>query len=302
MHEFVDPKTLSRIKDLPLVAKTLAQGFLHGLHTGTQRGVGIEFSQYRVYEPGDDLSRVDWKLFARSDKYFVREAERESDINAWFVLDTSASMLQRSQISSNENSWHKLDYARCLIATAAYLAQKQGDNVGFLSLNNDNQTFLPALSGERHWQKILLGLTRLKAQNSFPVLEHVMNQLGRLQSNGIIFVISDFHQQSDEIVELVGQLSNTRTDVVTIQLTCDDEELFPYKGAIRFEDLESKEQVLVSANQVKEKYYVEKQKYQTDLLTRLTKNKVKHFIANIDEPLDQTLFDILTMRNKAVIK
>ena len=298
MHKFVDPKTLSRIKDLPLVAKTLAQGFLHGLHASTQRGVGIEFSQYRVYEPGDDLSKIDWKLFARSDRYFVREAERESDINIWFVLDTSASMLQKSELSVSKQTWNKLEYARTLLATASYLAQKQGDNVGLLTLSTENQAYLPALSGERHWQKILLGLTKLHANDSFPPFEQVAKQLGNIQSNGVIFIISDFHQQHNEIIEFVGQLSNARTDVVTIQLTCKDEETFPYKGAIRFEDLETKEQVLVSASQVKTQYFTEKLKYQTHLSTTLAKHKVQHFIANIDEPLDQTLFDILKARNK----
>lgn len=298
MHSFVDPKTLSRVKDLPLVAKTLAQGFLHGSHASMLRGVGIEFSQYRVYEPGDDLSKVDWKLFARSDKYFVREAERESDINVWFVLDTSTSMLQQSHLSSSVDSWNKFEYARCLLATVAYLAQKQGDNVGLLALSSKNQAYLPALSGERHWQKILLALTRLMAADEFPTFKQVTKQLGRMQNNGVIFIISDFHQQNDEIVELVAQLSNSRTEVVTIQLTCADEETFPYKGAVRFEDLETKEQILVSASQIKENYFTEKLKYQTDLLTQLAKNKVQHFVANIDEPLDQTLFDILKMRNK----
>jgi len=298
MHKFVDPKTLSRVKDLPLVAKTLAQGFLHGLHASMQRGVGIEFSQYRVYEPGDDLSKIDWKLFARSDRYFVREAERESDINVWFVLDASTSMLQKSHLSSCANSWDKLEYARCLLATVAYLVQKQGDNVGLLALSSKNQAYLPALSGERHWQKILLELTRLKAAEVFPPFEQVAKQLGHMQNNGVIFIISDFHQQNNEIVELVGQLSNSRTEVVAIQLTCEDEEIFPYKGAVRFEDLETKEQILVSASQIKAKYFTEKLKYQADLLAQLAKNKVQHFVANIDEPLDQTLFDILKMRNK----
>lgn len=298
MHKFVDPKTLSRVKDLPLVAKTLAQGFLHGSHASMLRGVGIEFSQYRVYEPGDDLSKVDWKLFARSDRYFVREAERESNINVWFVLDTSTSMLQQSHLSSSVDSWNKLEYARCLLATVAYLAQKQGDNVGLLALSSKNKTYLPALSGERHWQKILLALTRLKAADEFPPFKQVAKQLGRMQNNGVIFVISDFHQQNNEIVELVGQLNNSRTDVVAIQLTCEDEEVFPYKGAVRFEDLETKEQVLVAASQIKERYFTEKLRYQTDLLSQLAKNKVQHFVANIDEPLDQTLFDILKMRNR----
>lgn len=300
MHNFLDPKVLSRIKDLPLVAKTLAQGFLHGLHGSTQRGVGVEFSQYRVYEPGDELAKIDWKLFARSDKYFVREAERESDINVWFVLDTSTSMLQQSQLSNSNNHWNKLEYARTLLATVAYLAQKQGDNVGFLALSSTAQSYLPAISGERHWQKILLALAKLNAVGTFPTFEHVANQVGNMQKNGVIFVISDFHQQRNEIIELVGKLSNARTEVVAIQLTCEDEETFPYRGAVRFEDLETKEQILVSANQVKETYFTEKEKVQTELLSTLAKVKVQHFMANIDEPLDQTLFDILKARNRVI--
>ncbi len=302
MHKSVDPKTLSRIKDLPLVANTLAQGFLHGLHASMQRGVGIEFSQYRVYEPGDELSKIDWKLFARSDRYFVREADRESDINVWFVLDSSTSMLQHSQLSSPDGSWNKLEYARYLLATVAYLAQKQGDNVGFLALSSIVQTFLPAISGERHWQKILLALTKLTATDVFPSFEQVSKQLGHMQSNGVIFVISDFHQQNNEIIELIGQLTNSRTEVVAIQLTCEDEEVFPYKGAIRFEDLETNEQVLVSASEIKEKYFIKKSNYQADLLAKLTTSKVQHFVANIDKPLDQTLFDILRVRNKVAAR
>jgi len=302
MHKFLDPKTLSRIKDLPFVAKTLAQGFLQGVHASTQRGVGVEFSQYRVYEPGDELAKIDWKLFARSDKYFVREAERESDINVWFLLDTSTSMLQQSQSDNSDEEWNKLEYARYLLSTVAYLAQKQGDNVGFLTLSSKIQSYLPAISGERHWQKILLALTRLKAADTFPTFDQITNQLGHMQSRGIIFFISDFHQQHNEIIDLISKVSSTRIEVVAIQLTCEDEESFPYKGAIRFEDLETKEQVLVSGRQVRESYFTEKSTYQTNLLVELGKYNVQHFIANIDKPLDQTLFDILTIRNKVATK
>ena len=102
MTQFIDPLTLARVKDMPLVAKTVAQGVLYGSHTSTQRGSGVEFSQYRAYEPGDPLARIDWKLFARSDRYFVREAERESNINVWLVLDASQSMLQISEKSAGD--------------------------------------------------------------------------------------------------------------------------------------------------------------------------------------------------------
>lgn len=302
MHQFVDPKTLSRVKDLPLVAKTLAHGFLQGMHSSMQKGVGVEFSQYRVYEPGDDLSKVDWKLFARSDKYFVREAERESDINTWLLLDTSNSMHQQTQVKDIKARWNKFEYAKCLLATMAYLAQKQGDSVGFLGLSTESHTYLPASSGERHWQRILLALARLKADETFPNIDKIINQLGSIRKNGVIFIVSDFHQQNNEIVDLICQLASPRTEVVAIQLTCEDEELFPFTGAVRFEDLETKEEILVSAEQVKTSYFANKSNTQSSLISNLSKNKVSHFLANIDQPLDKVLFDFLRIRNRARVK
>jgi len=303
MQQFIDPKTLSRVKDLPLAAKTLAQGFLQGMHNSMQRGVGIEFSQYRIYEPGDDLSKIDWKLFARSDRYFVREAERESDINVYLVLDSSRSMLQKSDYTKKKGSnkkehWSKFEYARYLLATVAYLAQKQGDAVGLLNLSSEHNAYLPAFSGERHWQKILIQLARMTADNTFPDINHVRAQLSAMRNNGVIFIVSDFHQQNSEIVDLVCQLSNPRTDVVAIQLESQDEIDFPYKGAIRFEDLETKQQMLVSASQVKADYFQNKATYQEKLLSQLAIHKIQHFHANIDKPLDQTLYDFLRARNK----
>ena len=178
MESFIDPKTLSRVKDLPLVAKTVAEGFLHGLQSSMQRGVGIEFSQYRPYENGDELSRVDWKLFARSDRYFVREAERESEIDVWMILDASRSMLQSSERNKKTESiptWNKLDYAKHLIASIGYLAQKQGDSIGYLGLSSDELKFLPSGNSEKHWRKLLIALTQTNDGSYFPDISAVRN-------------------------------------------------------------------------------------------------------------------------------
>ena len=169
IQQFIEPKTLARVKDLPLVAKTVAEGFMHGLHLSQQKGTGIEFSQYRIYEPGDELSKIDWKLFARSDRYFVREAERESNINVWLVLDASASMQQKSVISEYDASWNKLDYGRYLLATIAHLGQQQGDAVGLLGLSTDQINYLPALSGLQQHQRIMLQLARMQSGGVFSI-------------------------------------------------------------------------------------------------------------------------------------
>ncbi|MFT5164114.1 MAG: hypothetical protein ACI9FJ_002715, partial [Alteromonadaceae bacterium] len=173
IERLIDPKTLARVKDMPLIAKTVADGFLQGLQTSQQKGVGIEFSQYRSYEPGDELNHIDWKLFARSDRYYVREAQRTSEITLWLLVDTSASMLQGSEPTGvNGASWDKLSYAKHLAATLAYIGQRQGDSVGLLGLSSGKElslssgkelslssgkelSFLPPAGGERHWQRVM---------------------------------------------------------------------------------------------------------------------------------------------------
>lgn len=301
---FFDVKTLLRVKDLPLAIKTLAQGFLHGTHASQQRGVGIEFNQFRAYEPGDQLSKIDWKLFARSDKYFVREAERESDVNVWLMLDCSASMLQQSQKKTPSNSqqattigqWYKLDYARYLAATIAYLAQRQGDAVGLLALSGEQQQHLPALPGERHWQKILLALTQVKASGRFPDTKAILSQLSSVGKNGLIVVISDFHQLNNELLTLTAKLSHRHTDVVAFHLDSADEINFPYQGLVKFQDLETGQQIKVSARQVRADYIENKNRADQALKAQLAWQNISYFNANVDQALDQSLVDFLTVR------
>ena len=297
MERFIDPRTLARVKDLPLIAKTVADGFLHGLQQSHQRGVGIEFSQYRQYEPGDPLSRIDWKLFARSDRYFVREAERESEISMWFVLDASASMNLVSE--SHPDSWSKFEYARHLLATLSYIAQKQGDHVGMLALSSERHQLLPPASGERHWHRLLQQLARVESGHTFPDVRSMKATIERLQKNSLVFIISDFYQVSNELDKFITQVSAGHTEVVALQLQCDDELQFPYKGAIRFEDLETREQVLVSANTARETWIKALKEHQQRLQHFLHRQRITLNTININQPMDQALYDFLISRQKA---
>ena len=296
MERFIDPRTLARVKDMPLIAKTVADGFLHGLQQSHQRGVGVEFSQYRQYEPGDPLSRIDWKLFARSDRYFVREAERESEITMWFVIDSSASMQQATE--ADPEAWSKFEYARHLVATLAYIGQKQGDNIGLLALAGDRQILLPPGSGERHWHRLLKLLTGLESGDVFPDSAVVKSAISRLQKNSLVFIISDFYQISNEIDEFVNQVAAGHNEVVAMQLQCEDELTFPYKGAIRFQDLETGEQVLVSASSARESWQEALKKHQQQLLRFMRERQVTLRTININQPMDQALHDFLSSRQK----
>jgi len=306
MQPLINPLVLASIKDMPLVAKTVAHGLLHGLHASVQRGTGVEFSQYRAYEPGDPLGNIDWKLFARSDRYFVREAERESNINIWLVLDASASMLQCSSKSSSKSEsesesnegWHKFDYAKHLLATIAFIAHQQGDAIGLLGLSSESLHFLPAMTGKQHWQKLLLQLSQMSTGSVFPSPQILQRHLSRMQSNSLIFVLSDFYQKDNEISDFMQSVVSKRTEVIAVQLESDDELNFPYKGQIRFEDRESKQQVLVSAEEVKSDYLVARQTWQKTMTKTFNQLNIQHCIANIDQPLDKTLHQFLAARQK----
>lgn len=305
MQNLVDLKALSKLKDLPLVADTLAQGFLQGMHLSIQRGVGVEFSQYRSYEPGDSLAKIDWKLFARSDKYFVREAERESDFNIWFVIDVSQSMQQQS---SNNNSLSKFHYSKMLAATLACLAKNQGDNIGVLALNSKQLEFLPAMAGDKHYRKCLLLLSQLTAGGYMPPVEYLRAQLAPVQQHGLVFLISDFYptqaetsneqQNNNELLELALSLTNSQTEVVAIQLESDDEVNFPFKGAKRFQDLESGQEVLLTGKQARTSYLKNRAAFNQKLAKQLTAQQIQHWQVNIDKPMDESLFNFIQLRNK----
>ena len=299
MHTLINPALLAQLKDLPLVAKTVAQGFLYGMHTSLQRGSGMEFSQYRAYEPGDPLSNIDWKLFARSDRYFVREAERESNIQVWFLVDASASMLQQSS-ATLKGAWHKLDYAKHLVATMSYLAQQQGDSVGLLGLSSHAADLLPAHSGYQHWQKTVLHLAQLRSGAMFPSLDYIQQQLTKVREHGVIIMLSDFYEKQDEIIGALQQLQSPRTDVIGMQLISQDELSFAYKGLVHFEDRETKQRVTLSATAAKKAYLENLSHFNLGLQNRLQSLGIHHHQVNIDQPMDATLRRFLKVRAKSL--
>ena len=299
MERFIDPKTLARVKDLPLIAKTVAEGFLHGMQQSTQKGIGIEFSQYRAYEIGDELSRIDWKLFARSDRYFVREAERESEIDIWFLLDSSRSMAQKSQ-EDKQTSVDKLTYAKMLIASLSYLAQKQGDTFGLLGLSNENVNYIPSGNGLKQWQRLLVKLARIEASSTFPHVDKLSSYLDNLKRPSIIFLLSDFSQVDKEIINVLSKLNTSRSEVVAMQLYCEDELAFNYKGPVRFKDLETGEEILVSASNAKSAYQQVRNQYVEELEISLKSKNIYSYQINVDQPLDYALFEYLKQRQKVL--
>ncbi|UII25937.1 DUF58 domain-containing protein [Fulvivirga maritima] len=241
------PEIISSIKGLSLIAKVVVDSYLSGLNSSRKKGSGVEFSQYRGYDPGDDLRMLDWKMLARSGKYFIKESERETHTTVKFIIDASASMLH------TEQELNKLIYAQILAASIAYLAQNQGDGIGLFAIN-DNETYslLPSHQAQ-HFNKFIHSLLSIQAGGKWPIKVNTATLHSRKERE-LIVVLSDLYEQNQEISKLVSELKSPRNEVVVFHILGEQELTFDYSGTVVFEDLESGKQVKVATSSLKEKY------------------------------------------------
>ena len=194
---------------LELVIRHVLAGLGHGIHAGRERGAGIEFSEYRAYAPGDEWRRVDWKLMARADRYYVREAERDSHVAVWLVLDATASMLEPSR----SMPLTKLQYARVILACVAAIAQRQGDAFGLVVCQGERAHVTPAARGPRQLQRVLAQLNRTEAEGTLPGQDTLRASLHFARSPSVVCVAGDFLEWPSPLSEAMIRLRSMRHDV-----------------------------------------------------------------------------------------
>lgn len=236
------PDVLARLRPLRLRTRRAADQFGHGGHASVHRGSGMEFAQYRAYEPGDDPRLVDWKLLARSDRYYVREAERESPLTAWVVLDASASMQQADAAHPQLRRW---DVAVQLAQCAMQLALQGGDAFALVAANDIERLPVPAGRGPRHRDRCLLALREIAPRGTWPsaaVLRPLWNAIG---PRALVLMISDAFDEG--IVEACETFAAGGRDVCLLQVLMADERDFPYRGGHRFADPETGRDLLGDA-------------------------------------------------------
>ncbi|MBR7800408.1 DUF58 domain-containing protein [Undibacterium sp. FT137W] len=227
---------LAHSQDLDLIIRHVLAGLGHGLHAGKERGAGVEFSEYRAYAPGDEWRRVDWKLLARNDRYYVREAERDSHVAIWFWLDASASM---GEISYRYPEISKLDYARAVVACLAAVAQRQGDAFGLIVANQARIHLTPLSRGPRQLQRILAHLNRTKAEQQLPDAMQIKAQMQFIRAPSLLFAVSDFLDWPSASGESLLRLRRMRHDVRALSLHTEAERNASFPLHTSFRDPES---------------------------------------------------------------
>lgn len=255
-----------------------------GQNASRQRGQGLEFSQYRAYERGDEPRHIDWKLFARSDRYFVREAESEAGLAVWVVLDTSASMTQ-ADVDTPDRSKHRA--ARALAAATIEIALRQGDRFGLMTIGDGTSSFVPLGRGARHRDRCALALLRAECRGGWPALAGLRSAWGRIDPAAVVVLIGDGF---DPVAgEFALQLAATRRDVRSIVVTSVDERDFAMRGAFEFVDPETGMRIETDVVQARERFVQRFADARLALARRLAAGGVRHVEHVLDEPLDRPL-------------
>ncbi len=292
MSRLSDPKILMAIKDLALAAKTTVDGFMAGIHNSNVKGVGMEFSQYRSYQAGDDLRRLDWKMFARSDRYYIRESEIETSISVRFLIDASASM------NHVDGGFTKIEYARYLAASLAYLSILQGDAIGLYVFQNNNLFSLPSRRDHQHLSRIFYQLEKIDPAGKFTDRVNYKSIFSGTNKKELLIFITDYYEQNNEITKLLQSLAANKHEIIVFHLLGKNEMELDYKGYSVLEDMETGQTIKIDATKSKKLYKERLGQRLTDVRNELLNNNIFYELMTMDQPLQKALKDFLNRRNK----
>jgi uncharacterized protein (DUF58 family) len=287
---FVDPVVLARIGNLELVARAVVDGFINGMHRSPYFGASVDFAEHRGYTPGDDIRRVDWKLFARTDRFYVKEYEADSNSNFAVMLDVSKSM------GFGSRGITKLDYGRMLAGCLTYMVHRQRDRVGFVAFDEDVVEYVPPSA--KHMDVTLHVLDRLTPSRPGrlgPPLKKLAEHFAR---RGVLVVISDLYEDPDAVLEAVAPLRSRGHDMIVFHVLDPAEIEFDYDQASAFEDLESGEQIPIVPEALAETYRALIREHTEALRSRLSELRIDYALINTATPLDHALFKYLSMREQ----
>jgi uncharacterized protein (DUF58 family) len=287
---FVDPAVLARIGNLELLARTVVDGFINGLHRAPHLGFSLDFAEHRGYEPGDDLRRVDWRVFARTDRFYVKQFEADSNANCVVALDVSASMRFGS------GGITKLDYGRYLAASLLYFSHQQRDRVGLVTFDTDIREFVPPSA--KHLDFALFALDRARPSAPGTLAQPLLTLTERLTRRGIVAVISDLYDEPEAVAEAVRPLRYRGHDVIVFHVLDPAEIDFSFTGAASFQDLESGVRMPVVPEALRAQYRALVQGHVDAIGRLMTDSRIDYALFNTSVPLDHALFHYLATRER----
>jgi len=293
-NKYLDFEVLARISNMQLLAKVVVEGFLLGLHRSPYRGFSVEFAEHRQYSPGDEIRYIDWKVYAKTDRHYVKQFEEETNLACHIVLDASNSMDYRS----GEKHPTKLDYAARLTACLAYFIMNQRDAVGLSIFDRKIREWLPARLRHSHLQRILASLDGLKPEGETDIAKPLHDLAEGIKRRGLVILISDLLDEPDGILSALQHFRFAGHDLLVFHVMDPAELTFPFQTMTEFTDLETREKTLVSPDGMRPVYLEELRKHLSRIEKGCADLKADYKLMNASTPLELALSEYLYRRSR----
>jgi uncharacterized protein (DUF58 family) len=290
---YLKPSTLARLGSLELKARTIVEGFLTGLHRSPFKGFSVEFAEYRQYLPGDDLATLDWKVFARTDRYFIKKYEEETNLDCYILLDVSGSM------GYGSGELTKLQYGSYLAAALAYLMHRQRDAVGLIAFDETITKMLTPSARAGHLSALLITLDRLALGARTDVAKPLNDLAEAIHKRGLVVLISDLLDDPDRVLEGLKHFRYRGTEVIVFHVLDPAELKFPFEHAARFRDTETRDEVLAVPRVVRDDYLKAMSDLQERYRRELRLAGIDYVTLDTSVPLDAALLAYLMTRRRA---
>jgi uncharacterized protein (DUF58 family) len=292
-----DPTELRKYGGLTLIARQIVEGFLTGVHRSPYKGFSVEFAEHRQYTPGDEIRHIDWRAVGKTDRYYVKEYEEETNLKAYLLVDASGSMAFRGSSKSQS----KFEYAQHVAASLAYLMLHQMDAVGLITLDTKLRSLIPARANPKHLLRVLTTLEKTQpgGETAMAPLWHELAG-HHMKRRGMIIILSDFFDRLDDLVRALQHLRHRNHEVVLLHILAPEELDFPYKRLTQFRSLEGVDhKVLVDARRLREDYLQNFENFRRELKDRAAKLRVDYHLMRTDAPVDRALGIYLSRRQRA---
>lgn len=317
-NKYLDPSALSRLGGMELVARLVVEGFISGMHKSPYQGFSVEFVEHRQYMPGDEIRYIDWKMYGKSDRYYIKKFEEETNLKSYLLLDTSGSMAFKSQeqkaksrgrrAKSNEQDnlndgivvpkSSKLEYACYLTACLTYLMLRQRDSVGLVVFDDQLRSYIPPRSGPKHLGAIVSELEKVSPGRETNISETFYELSQRTVRRGLIIIISDLLDNPEQVLRSLKHFRHKKHEVIVFHILDPAEVLFPFDGPILFRDLETEEHLTVEAEMLRDEYRKQMNNLINNYKNGCGASSIDYVQMDTSVPFDYALSQYLATRSR----
>ncbi len=290
-----DPSEIRKFGGLTLTARTLVEGFLTGVHKSPYKGYSVEFAEHRQYYPGDEIRHIDWRVYGKTDRYYIKEYEEETNLKAHLLVDASGSMTFQGTTGRS-----KFQYAQYVAASLAYLMLHQMDAVGLILTDTRIRQIIPPKTSSKHLLQIILALENTKPGGETSMAP-IWNDLAghQIKRRGLVFILSDFFDDLDRLILALQHFRHKHHEVVLFQILAPEELEFPYTRMTQFRNLENLgHRLLVDPRRLRQEYLKNLENFRTELRRRAGNMRIDYHLLRTDEPADRALGIYLNRRHQ----